>query len=54
MVNKQEIEPRCGQCAEVIGNVWQGFVYCCHNKCDVWADSIMCNHGKLLLDEATF
>lgn len=46
MVNKQNEEPRCGSCREVTGNVWQGYVFCHWLQCDVWADSLKCQHGR--------
>lgn len=54
MVEKEMNEPRCGSCMEVNGCIWQGFVYCSWNHCDVWADSIMCDHGKDLMDNQPF
>lgn len=51
MVNNSEQQPRCGSCQEVTGNVWQGYVYCHYLKCDVWAQSLMCQHG-IDLDDA--
>lgn len=51
MVNKTEQQPRCGSCKEVTGNVWQGYVFCNYLKCDVWAESIRCQHG-IDLDDA--
>lgn len=50
MVNEKENEPRCGSCLETCGNVWQGYVYCMWLHCDVWADSLQCEHGKFLQD----
>ena len=46
MVKLDDNEKRCGSCKEVTGNVWQGFVYCHYYCCDVWAQSIKCQHGK--------
>lgn len=46
MVNEQNNEPRCGSCREVTGNVWQGYVFCHWLQCDVWADSLKCQHGR--------
>lgn len=48
-VNENE-ENRCGQCSEVIGCRWKGFVYCAYLHQDVWADSLMCQHGEDLLE----
>ena len=50
MVEEKKKEPRCGECQCVIGNVWCGFVYCHWLKCDVYADSLMCQHGLDLLE----
>lgn len=46
MVNNEEQQARCGSCREVIGNVWQGFVFCQWLRCDVYADSLQCDHGR--------
>ena len=46
MVNEQNNEPRCDSCREVTGNVWQGYVFCHWLQCDVWADSLKCQHGR--------
>lgn len=48
MVKKAENDSRCGSCQAVTGNVWQGFVYCQYYNCDVWAQSLKCEHGKEL------
>ena len=50
MVNNEEQNSRCGSCKEVTGNVWQGFVFCQWLRCDVFADSLKCQHGKDLDD----
>lgn len=50
MVNEENKVPQCGKCKEVIGCVWKGFVYCAYLNQDVWAQSMMCKHGKDLLD----
>lgn len=50
MVNKNEDNGRCGSCPEVNGIVWQGFVYCQYLRCDVYADSLKCQHGHDLDD----
>lgn len=47
---KPKKEPRCGACREVWGAQWQGFVYCHYLNQDVWAESIMCNHGRYMED----
>ena len=46
MVGKQNEELKCGSCSECIGDVWNGYVYCAFLGCDVWAGSLMCQHGK--------
>lgn len=46
MVENDYNEPRCGSCKEVNGNIWQGYVFCHWLQCDVWADSLKCQHGK--------
>ena len=50
MVEKKDEEPRCGQCKEVMGCVWCNFVYCRWLGHDVYVDSLMCDHGKDLLE----
>lgn len=47
---KEETPHRCGACREVLGCQWQGYVYCSWLRHDVWAMSLMCPHGKDLLD----
>ena len=39
---------KCGECPEVTGNVWQGYVYCKYLNQDVWANSMQCPHGDIL------
>lgn len=39
-------EPRCGSCREINGDVTQGFVYCHWLNQSVYAESIMCPHGR--------
>lgn len=46
MVTEKQEQPKCGACKEVIGDIWQGYVYCAYLHCDVWANSLMCQHGK--------
>lgn len=46
MVGKNDDEKKCGACSEVVGDVWNGYVFCRFLGCDVWAGSIMCQHGK--------
>lgn len=41
-------QPKCRDCKECVGQIWQGYVYCAWLHCDVWAASIQCEHGKLL------
>lgn len=51
MVEEKKPIPRCGECSEVCGSVWQGYVFCAYLNQDVWAQSIKCQHG-LDLDDA--
>lgn len=50
MVGENQTIPRCGECKEVTGCVWQGYVFCSYLNQDVWAQSIKCQHG-MDLDE---
>lgn len=50
MVNVAMEEPRCGQCPEVVGERWQGYCFCAFLNQDVWANSVMCPHGKFLAE----
>lgn len=50
MVESQEQKKKCATCQEIHGNIWVGYVYCAWLNCDVWADSLRCQHG-LDLDE---
>lgn len=50
MVNVAMEEPRCRQCMEVAGEKGGAFVFCAFLNQIVWADSIMCPHGKLLAE----
>lgn len=45
MVNEMKQYHRCGECPEIIGNCWQGYVFCSFLHQDVWADSLQCPHG---------
>lgn len=46
MVNCKEQEMKCGSCKEVTGNVFVGMVYCHYLNCDVYSESVMCQHGR--------
>ena len=48
--DQRDTEPRCGQCREVCGDIWSGFCYCSWLNQRVYAGSLMCPHGKDLLD----
>lgn len=48
MVDKSEYKGRCGSCDETTDNVWQGCVYCRYLRCEVYVNSLKCEHGKLL------
>lgn len=48
MVNEKNDYPKCGECPEVNGCVWQGYVYCSYLHQDVWAGSLQCPHGDIL------
>lgn len=50
MVNEFNDCPKCGQCKECRGEIWQGYVYCAWLNQDIWAGSLMCQHGLDLLD----
>ena len=50
MVNENKEDPKCGACQEIRGCVWQGFIYCNYLQCDVYAESLMCQHGLDLLE----
>lgn len=50
MVNVAMEEPRCKQCLEVAGDREGAFVFCAFLNQTVWADSVMCPHGKLLAE----
>lgn len=39
-------EKRCRQCKEVIHHDYGGFVYCAWWNMEVYAESLMCQHGK--------
>lgn len=48
MVNEKNDYHKCGECPEVNGCVWQGYVYCSYLHQDVWANSMQCPHGDIL------
>ncbi len=50
MVDGKRVCHLCGECPEVNGQVWQGYVFCSFLNQDVWAGSIMCKHGEDLLE----
>lgn len=54
MVNEVNQSPTCGQCSEVNGDVWQGCVFCTWLNCQVYAGSMMCQHGIDLMENAPF
>ena len=43
-------QKRCRQCPEVNHHEFGGFVYCAWLNQDVFAESIMCPHGRDLLE----
>lgn len=46
MVEEKNKEMTCGHCPLIMGDIWQGFVYCTVLNQDVWAGSLMCKQGK--------
>lgn len=50
MVDKSDDKPKCGQCKEVRGCVFLGMVYCAWLNQDVYAGSLMCEHGRDTLE----
>lgn len=48
MVDRQLYKGRCGSCDEISDRVWQGCAYCRYLHCEVYVNSIKCEHGKIL------
>ncbi len=50
MVNCGMDSPRCCTCPEVVGEKFQGYVFCMFLNHDVWGQSIRCPHGMDLAE----
>lgn len=50
MVNVDVDNLRCRQCEEINPHEFKGFVYCRWLKCEVYMDSLMCEHGRNLAE----
>lgn len=50
MVTGNVDDLRCRQCEEINPHEFNGFVYCRWLRYEVYQDSLMCEHGRILAE----